>query len=804
MMVRMLALALIALCSSTAIAADEALTVRAGEHGDYSRLVIPKAPADWKIATSDRKIEITFPDKSYDFNLSDILNKRKAHRVLSAKIVDTEKTRALVLSLTCDCPVRTSKSGDNSIVVDIFNAEQTNVAAEELETERPISLDARNSQPQTPENMRAARDRMIALLAEARSQGVVQLKTDERRDNEEHSEEPAGQAAIEATPSAHSPSPSEEQHATPAPDPHAIALREHAVEQALSPNREHAIGEPQTLISAQHAGESKKHCVDPTLFHEPEDESDVLDYSAITSLRQKFDLSDDEDERREVAAKLALAYLQIGFFEEASAIAFPRSRDGDVDLVVAGALADIVIGSTARATRLLSPLRDCGAFAEAAYAASLKSDDESAPMMQDKHVAALRPIMPVLRAPLAENLALNAIDRGDVSIAVEFYELARSARGAERSPALAVLESLLAEHTTHQDDGDSANTAELHQAGASGAKEELKVLAQDPGPMQAKALAILAKDYEERADIAYEGLLDDIAAQTSRRNTSLSDARASFTGAKALVSAGRLHEGVAVLDSAAKAAPAASSASQKLAQSFIMNGLLADDKTRLEAVSAFFYFRDFVDAKDDGDLNIAVARELAAYGANSLLDRALEGAPGAWRAQADSLRAQSHLNSGDPHGALDLVNAGTKSPDLSVVAVKAHERLHDRAGSVAVIKSAMRDGTSDNELANAAWRAADWRLVDEVFVSVPKKDRDISAASRAALAALNAGASAMSPAVRETLAKDPATLAALAHMFVAAPAVNIRAIDMLADFAKGVTKETEFMERGLAASGDGQ
>ena len=787
------------LCSAAAYAADEPLSVRAGEHGDYSRLVIPKAPADWKIATSDRKIEITFPDKDYEFDLSDILDKRKAHRVLSARIVDTDTTRALVLSLTCDCPVRTSKSPENSIIVDIFNADPVIVAEEELEEERPISLDARNSGAQTPENMRAARDRMIALLAEARSQGVVQLKIDDEREEEEQQAAETKQAATEPTPAAHSPEPVTEAPAAPAPDPNAGALREQAIETALGPAAS-ADGPPVQL--AESLGEDKN-CIDPALFHELEDESEALDYSSITNLRQKFELSDDEDVRRDIAATLALAYLHIGFFEEASAIANPRARDGDDNLAIAGALADIAIGSTARAARTLAPFRACGAFAEMAYAAAAKAEDENAVPMQEKHVAALRPVMPALRATLAETLGLNAVDRGEMTIAKEFYDLARSARGSERSPALAVLENLLADQIADadpQEGGDAAQTAQADEE----ISEELKLLAQEPGPMQAKALAILAKDYEKRADAAYEGLLDDIAAQSSRKNTSLSEARASFTGAKALVTAGRLHEGVAGLDSAAKAAPAASEASRKLAQSFIMNGLLADDKTRLEAVAAFFYFRDFVDAQGEGDLNIAVASELASYGANSLLDRALETTPPDWRAQGDALRALSRLNSGDPHGALDLINAGEKSADSSVVAVKAHERLNDRAGSVAVIKTAMRNGASDNELANAAWRAGDWPLVNEAFAAVPKKERDASAASRAALAALNAGATSLSPAVREALAKDPATLAALAHMFVAAPAVNIRAIDLLAEFAAGVVKETDFMERGLSAAGDGQ
>ena len=57
--------------------------------------------------------------------------------------------------------------------------------------------------------------------------------------------------------------------------------------------------------------------------------------------------------------------------------------------------------------------------------------------------------------------------------------------------------------------------------------------------------------------------------------------------------------------------------------------------------------------------------------------------------------------------------------------------------------------------------------------------------------------------MRDALAGDPESLNALAHMFTSAPAVNVRAIDLLAGFSQGVAKETFFMETGLKALGDG-
>ncbi len=150
---RIFFIAFMILVPAAALAAGETVSVRAGEHGDYSRLVIPKAPAGWRIATSDRKIEITFPEKDYAFELSDIIDKRKAHRVLNARVIDGENSRALVLSLTCNCPVRTSKSAGDSIVIDIFNDAPVTLAEEEETPQEPISDAARNAVSATPESV---------------------------------------------------------------------------------------------------------------------------------------------------------------------------------------------------------------------------------------------------------------------------------------------------------------------------------------------------------------------------------------------------------------------------------------------------------------------------------------------------------------------------------------------------------------------------------------------------------------------------------------------------------------------------
>lgn len=755
---------LIAICvliMPVAANAAQTLPVRAGEHGEYSRLVIPNAPDDWRIATSNRKIEIAFPDQDYAFDLSDILEKRKAHRVLSAKAVTNGSTKSLLLSLTCDCPVRTSKSAENSIIIDIFNPSPVALTPDELSdgeitttAEVPVEDDNK-----TPENLRAARDRMISLLAEARHQGVVQLKIDDERAEAKEAQ------ATEITMASHEVTEPEEAlvNETPLPD-HDIAMIDTAS------------------------------CVDPALFAEPSETEGQISYGTIANLRQRFDITDDDAERRDLANTLAIAYLHIGFFEEASSVASSLARDGDGNMIVAAALADIASGSTARAKKTLTPYRACGPLLELAYAAAAGPDDRLTATMSENHVTALNKVTEPLRAPIAEALALNALETQNLGIARSFFEVAQQARGHEKTAALAIIERALGqENGAPVDDVTSTN--------------EIAEIAQTPGPLQTKALAILAEDYRNKAEAAYDGLLDDIAAQSSNRSGTLSDARSAFTGAKALVEAGRFNEGIAVLDNTATSIPVSRDASQTLARSLIMNALQNDVETRLSAVNAFFQYNDFLNGSDterDPEINLSVARELASYGSTTLVDRALDGLGDEWNAEIAALSARAALNGSDPERAIEIAKHGHDSEELSVIAIEATERLQERDATVAAITTAMSKGLNNNQFASAAWRSKDWSLVTDAYANLPTDQKSPELDARVALAALNAGKKDIPPTLKERLASDPSRLAAISHMFLTAPQFNIRAIDTLADYSNGVSRETVFMQTGLGAKGDGR
>lgn len=767
-MLRITIITLLALFPGALFAA-ETLPVRAGEHGDYSRIVIPSAPADWRIATSERKLEIALPSKQYEFELSDILEKRKAHRVLSARVVDGADTRSLVLTLTCDCPVRTSKGDKGSIVVDIFNESPTPLTPELEDNGPTAAMQQAASQPaaqnsSTPESMRAARDRMIALLAEARHQGVVQLKIDEQKDetDDRSDEQPAAPAAVESSQASHS-----APQYDPAPEHDAPLTHETRLD-------------PPTVATAQ--TEEAAVCIDPSLFDEPLSEEGKLDYSTISKLRQRLETSMDEEERQDLARTLALAYIHIGFFEEARAIAAPRATHGDHNMAVAAALSDLAIGAKRNAREIMQAYAKCGPFFEMAIAAASTADDDGAPTIADAHLNALKALTSPLRAPISEALALTALERGDETLARVAYAIAKETRGDAPSAALVILEKAL---------GAPGKDAAIE------IEEKLTEAAQTPGPHQSKALALLAEDYQDRAEAAYDGFLDDLAHQTRARDMSVSEARASFSGAKALASAGRLNEGVAVLSASAQSAPKAASAAQAVARSMIIDALLGDDETRLKAIQSFLLHRDFLGGEDGAEVSLAVARELSKFGAKYLVEDALSDLPASRSAEINLIKAQTALNSDEPEAALETIAHIQNKNEAAVLKVTALERLGDSDGAVSVVKTAVQSGETSDAMTRAAWRAQDLRLAIDAFEKTPATERSAGVAARISLAALGAGLKSLPATARDVLSNDSETLAALTHMFAAAPAVNLRAIDVLADYSTGVAKETNFMQKGL-------
>ena len=769
-----------------AATAEDTIKLRAGEHADYSRVVIPDLGQQWRVSATGREVEVIFSGETPEFDLSDLTEKHKAHRVRAAKLSMRGEQRVLSMTLACDCSVNAAQNYSKAIIIDIFDGKPTiatparpdvatasaeiNVAEERATAASPqpdvaaesdgnnaandsvaavapqpgaptilvrdnmaevttgeIATDQASQKP-TPENLAAARDRMIALLAEARARGVVQIKNGSGGENVLNANSQTENSA--------------------------------AVEDAAS---KPADGAPEETVT----------CIDPARFSDRPQEG--RDYAKIIALREETEKAVGE-ERFSAGRELAAAYLRIGFFDEASAVALSTANGQDGELMLAAALAEIAGATKANAAKTISRYAECGPTYEMLHAALLaKNGAEYAAGLSDLQINALNAMMRSLRGPIAEIFALNAVDHDETALLTRYYEIASRARAPELTPALAIIEAALPDASTEPGVID----------------EPLMTIAQTPGPMQMRALGELAAQYENDATIAYEGFLEDLTAQKSEISGSRSDARASFAGAKALASAGRIVEGIDLLANVASSTGTARGVARSLAQSILMDALAGEnDTTRLLAVSAFLQHRDFIASETgrDDELVLSVAREVADLGSTELTDDIIN-ASSHKRARPESnvIRAKALLNAGADQSALALAEELSGNAEATVIAARAGERVGDNSAVTDAVKRALRRGEISKETAAAAWSIGEWKLAADAYTMLASDNVDDGA--RLALAAVTAGAKSMPEVASRALVSDPKALKTAQHMFTSAPYFSPATLEDAAAYADGVASE---------------
>ncbi len=195
---------LISICAQTALAQQRAMTIRAGEHPNYSRLVIPGTnDLAWEFRTFGREATLMLPTSSITYDTSRIFDRIPRARILktTAEVVGDETYITLVLG--CDCNVSTAIEG-GGLIIDVRDsapspADATTVEAGATDTtppqntaqevvERPISRPAVGAnappeptdQPSAPSGIpNDLADLLIAQLNKAAEQGIVELNDQE-------------------------------------------------------------------------------------------------------------------------------------------------------------------------------------------------------------------------------------------------------------------------------------------------------------------------------------------------------------------------------------------------------------------------------------------------------------------------------------------------------------------------------------------------------------------------------------------------------------------------------------------------
>ena len=128
------------LVSTVAANAQSSVQIRAAEHPDYSRLVVPLGQdVSWVQSGEGRKVLITFPGLRTKFALDDVFARMPRTRIVAVVAKDTTLGSAVELTLNCSCKITTARIGSRFLAIDVSRDENSGVASASRRLINPYS-----------------------------------------------------------------------------------------------------------------------------------------------------------------------------------------------------------------------------------------------------------------------------------------------------------------------------------------------------------------------------------------------------------------------------------------------------------------------------------------------------------------------------------------------------------------------------------------------------------------------------------------------------------------------------------------
>ena len=711
-------------------AADARVLIRAGEHGGFSRIVIPDAPDGWSISDDGTMFKVKLPTEE-DYILTELIEKRLAHRVQSATFVKFRHQGELTLIYTCNCLTRASLSEDNSIIIDIYDREK--ISEKTLAPEAAAADEAALA-----DSLQQARDRMIALLAEANSNGAVRLKSN------------ATQELAKAT-------------SNSAPQ---------IFENVRTPQQA-KLGSTALNEAAPSQIKATNDCPEQSLLNARPDDN-TISFDDISLLRKRMENADGS-ERAELELQLANLYMRLGFFEEAGAIA--SSYEGAANLDMAAIAAAAWLGTTGSRDRApdFSPLIDCDIVYEAMQiTAAARTNPKAIIEFSDAHIESFELLTAALSGAAASNLALATLDQENFALAQRLYEVARNASGDKSRSALTVIESALQEPSS--EDG--------------ALKSDLINIARTPGAMQSRALNEIARKAIEINQEPYDGFLTDMAEFATNSAPSIANANTLTSGAKALAAGGRYTDALLSLKNAADSNPSFQSAIADAAASIFATAFSSTDPhSTYSALDAYLSHSDVV--HDKQTLN-NIAAKLAAHGASELTERVLAKVNKESDGETETLRTKALYLAGDYEAVANVPAQFLNQPKIVHTVLRALEKTGQFDKAASLIDTMIGEQVDQLALAEAALRIGSPDLAVRAFGNINPQNLEPDSAETYALAAISKGA-ALPESAADNI-EDKQVLASLSHMFASAPDFKTRHFERAAKFAAGVKSEISYIE----------
>ncbi len=698
---------------SPAVAAEEPVTVSAGEHDGYSRIVVAGGDADLAIETAGRMVRIrNIGDKS-TIDLGDINARQKAFRVDRATQTGGD---AIELQLNCDCVVKTSRTVSGKVVIDIADNTigeiQSRPAPQQIAAQPPSQ--ANSGSLDDTLTVEQARDRMMELLQQAASDGLISLKDSssgvETADDDDARADAATQSPTDLTNIiARNPSPPPE--TKPAPQP-----------------------EPQPAITPTPVNTPARQCLSDNVFAIDGSDFEQDPLAAIESLQVQV-IEAQGTEKDAILRKLANGFLSVGFGEEALAALKNKERSAPVLFEIAHIVAERPLASDG----VVLGAQNCIGAHALWQAASISG--RAAATHYERSGRAIEMLPKRLKTLMATRLAVKMADHEAWEAAQDLFTVALG-DSETLSPELKYVETRLADH-------DAKNESSRHSL--------LEIATQESSAAD-EALFALADSYAKQGDEPHEGFLEDIGALAKIGGSS----RAAFFEAYSWASIGNLEAAMLLLKNETIKPDGDREMAGVSAGAMITRALSGKDAlTRRAALEAYLAHMEWIDPEgSQAELRALVANFADEVGLPNLAYDLLAGLPGAPDKERNAKLSAAALAAGASKSAIKFAAPYASEPAFGEVLVQANIAQQDYDAALASATAISDDSTRARLKAQSGWLSRNWEAAYDGFRNTDPNTLDKTAAIRFALSAYKNGAPSMPNAVDAVLSSQADTVKA--------------------------------------------
>ncbi len=690
-----------------AYGADYIVRVSAGEHKDYSRIVIASNANKLEIEQTGRLVRIKNIDVSAFLDLREINDQRKAFRILNAKQIRTAGGSMVELAINCDCEVRSSRLANQKFVLDIVDsgkmAQQTRSsenkksnARDPAAKENLLTLDDRISVEQ-------AHSRMVALLKKAADEGLITI-TDSAAASED----------------------------TGAPtqliDQDMRSIKPETTQETAKA----APSQPNNKVITAALQASKFRCLPDAALRIDGEAFDAEPLVEIANFQVQLAEASGEEEVR-LLHQLAAGFISIGFGEEALSLLKDYGEGKSYRADIARAIAERPIANDSQ----LMHAKNCQgdhALWQAAATAPMPAVDA-----YRRSGGAIEHLPARLKALIATRLAMKMITAEAWQESQELFDIS----SAEQETLGPELEYVRARLTEINGDAETARTALLE-------------IAAENSSASGDALLALADSYAQKRREPHEGFKEDIGALAKLAGSS----KAAFSEALAWAQIGNTEAALMLLGNEASKSSTLVEQARITAIPILQKAVLEKDRqSRISVLDAFLDHREWLRiGVSEVELRSQIADAAFDFGLPNLALEILKNGPKNPSKDYILATASAALAAGEANEAIVISAPYTTDLAFGEILVRANIERSEYHTALASAAALNDESARASMTARAGWLAKAWKNAAVGFKSMDPNSIDGNAAIQFALSSYMSGDSVLPAAADAVLSKNSSVI----------------------------------------------